>query len=85
VIDEDIERKDEEYSNERKNLVEERRRLRHERLKLEEERKKLEAERKKHSPTSSLDDEDARQRRKNATGDPFYDRDEFDGKNYREI
>ncbi|MGB8704069.1 MAG: hypothetical protein WCD31_03460, partial [Gillisia sp.] len=74
VTYEEMERQDEEYSNERKNLVEERRRLRHERLKLEEERKKLEAERKKHSPTPGRDDEDDRQRRKNATGDPFYDR-----------
>ncbi len=86
INDGDRRAKDENWSTERKNLEEERRRLHHERLKLEEERKKLEAERKRHGTHSheEIDDSEKHPRpRRSEDDDSFYDRDEFDGSNYR--
>ncbi len=87
---------DAEWSEERRKLETERHKLKEERLKLEEERKKLEAERKRrenhdHDKDSNIDpaiyDTDGARRyssdKKYPSDDSFYDRGEFDGKNYR--
>tara|TARA_R100000935_G_C2823861_1_gene161217 strand:- start:677 stop:1489 length:813 start_codon:yes stop_codon:yes gene_type:complete len=86
---------DADWSEERRKLETERHKLKEERLKLEEERRKLEVERKRrdnhdHDNDSNIDsnfDIDGDRRyssdREYPADDSFYDRGEFDGKNYR--